>query len=120
MQSAMHRLLFLTLLGVGRLAAQTIDAAALDGLIEATRSSWDAPGVAVSIIRGDEAVYMKGFGLRRLGGSDVVTADTRFAIGSTTKAFTTAAMAILVDEGKMAWDDPVRKHVPFFRLSDPL
>src|SRR2546421_520169 len=55
------------------------------------------------------------------GGRDErVTPDTLFAIGSTTKAVTTTAMAMLADDGKMAWDDPVRKHLPTFRLSDPL
>ena len=48
-----------------------------------------------------------------------MTPDTLFAVGSTTKAFTTAAMAMLVDEGKMAWDDPVRRHIEYFHLADP-
>ena len=49
-----------------------------------------------------------------------MTPDTIFPLASCTKAFTTTAMAMLVDEGKMSWDDPVRKHVPYFHLSDPL
>jgi CubicO group peptidase (beta-lactamase class C family) len=115
----MLRFFLLCLLSLPSLAAG-IDSAALDALIENVRKAYQAPGVAVAIVHNDVAVYSKGFGVRKLGESAPVTADTRFAIGSTSKAFTTAAMGILVDEGKMAWDDPVRKHVPFFRLSDPL
>ena len=101
-------------------SAQSVDSAALDALVDRTLKAWEVPGAAVAVVRGDELVYLKGFGVKRLASSERVTPDTLFAIGSTTKAFTTAAMAILVDEGKMGWDDPVRKHVPYFRLSDPL
>src|SRR5687768_12678592 len=94
--------------------------AALDRIIETTRQAWDVPGVAVAIVHGDDTVYIKGFGVKRMGSSDPVTPDTRFAICSNTKAFTTAAMGILVDEGKLRWDDPERKHLPYFKLSDPL
>ena len=76
--------------------------------------------MAVAVVRGDEVVYLKGFGVRELGGNDPVTPDTLFPLASCTKAFTSTAMAMLVDEGKMDWDDPVRKHVDFFHLSDPL
>jgi CubicO group peptidase (beta-lactamase class C family) len=100
--------------------AAEIRPAVLDEIIEKHRKALDVPGVAVAIVHGDETVYIKGFGVKRIGEPDPVTPDTRFAICSTTKAFTTAAMAILVDEGKMAWDDPVKKHIPYFKLSDPL
>jgi CubicO group peptidase (beta-lactamase class C family) len=115
----MLRLFLLCLLSLSALAAD-LDSGALDSLIESVRKAYQAPGVAVAIVHNDAAIYAKGFGVRKLGESSPVTADTRFAIGSTSKAFTTAAMGMLVDDGKMAWDDPVRKHVPFFRLSDPL
>jgi len=58
--------------------------------------------------------------VREQGRDEPVTPETLFAIGSTTKAVTTTAMAMLVDAGKMGWDDPVRKPLPFFRLSDSL
>jgi CubicO group peptidase (beta-lactamase class C family) len=57
--------------------------------------------------------------VRELGSDKEVTADTLFPIGSCTKAFTATALALLVDEGKAGWDDPVRKHLPWFRLDDP-
>lgn len=115
----MLRVLLLLVLAC-RVPAQTLDPAALDAAIEETRKAFSAPGVAVAVVRGDEVAYLKGFGLRDVEKKLPVTPDTRFAIGSTTKAFTTTAMAVLVDDGKMAWDDPVRKHLPAFRLSDPL
>jgi len=113
------RLFFLLLSIVWALCAKT-DAAGLGRIIEETRKAFHVPGIAVAIVHGDSVMFAKGFGVREVGASAPVTPDTRFAIGSTTKAFTTAAMGILVDEGKMSWDDPVRKHIPFFHLSDPL
>jgi CubicO group peptidase (beta-lactamase class C family) len=100
--------------------AQAVDPAALDALMESAMKHWAPPGAAVVVVRGDQVVYLKGFGVRDVTTKAPVTPDTIFAIGSTTKAFTTAAMALLVDEGKMRWDDPVRKHLPYFRLADPL
>lgn len=99
---------------------QSVDQAALDALMKDALGYWRAPGAAIVVVRGDETVYAKGFGVRNVKTKEPVTAETIFAIGSTTKAFTTAAMAVLVDQGLMKWDDPVRKHLPEFRLSDPL
>ena len=80
--------------------------------------AWKTPGVAVAVVLGDEE-YIKGYGVKEVGTEDPITPNSLFAIASMTKAFTTAAMAILVDEGKMSWDDHPRKHLPYFRLSDP-
>ncbi|MFN0087069.1 MAG: serine hydrolase [Blastocatellia bacterium] len=99
---------------------QAIDSPAIDKIVEEAMKYWRTPGAAIVIVRGDEVVYLKGFGVRDVTTGQRVTPDTIFAIGSTTKAFTTAAMAILADEGRMNWDDPVRRHLPYFRLSDPL
>jgi CubicO group peptidase (beta-lactamase class C family) len=95
------------------------DAKAVDALVVEARKAFDVPGVAVAIVRNGEVIYLKGFGEKELGKKDPVTPDTLFPLASCTKAFTTAAMAILVDDRKMDWDDPVRKHVDFFHLSDP-
>ncbi len=112
------RVLTLLLLSAIALGAQTIDTAALDAAVEKTRATFQAPGIAVGLVRGDEVIYLKGFGVKRLGGSDAVTPDTRFALASTTKAFVSAAAAILVDEGKMQWDDHPGRHLAGFRLND--
>jgi CubicO group peptidase (beta-lactamase class C family) len=101
-------------------APPATDPATVDALIAEGLEKWHAPGMAVAIVRGDEVVYLKGHGVREAGKPDKVTPETVFGIGSLTKAFTATALAQLVDEGKLSWDDPVRKHVPFFHLSDPL
>lgn len=102
------------------LFGQPVDASIMDRIVQDALAAWQVPGASVAIIRGDDVVYLKGLGVKDLGTQQPVTPDTIFAIGSTTKAFVTTAMAMLIDEGKMNWDDPVRKHVEYFHLSDPL
>jgi CubicO group peptidase (beta-lactamase class C family) len=96
------------------------DAKAIAAVVERARKFWNVPGVAVAVVRGDEVISLQGHGLRQAGKKDPITPDTLFPIGSCSKAFTTAALAMLVDEGKVSWDDRVRKHLPSFRLADPL
>ena len=100
--------------------AEPVDAAAIDAAVKKSLDAWRVPGVALAIVRDGEVVYLKGHGVKSLDADGAVTPDTLFPIGSCTKAFTTTAMAVLVDEGKMAWDDPVRKHLSYFHLGDPL
>ncbi len=76
------------------------------------------PRVAVAVVHGDEVLLSKGYGIRDVRSHEDVDADTLFAIASNSKAFTAAALAILVDEGKVQWDDLVTKHLPWFRLHD--
>ena len=92
----------------------------LDEWIEKTRQTWQVPGLSVAIVWGDQVLLCKGYGVRETGKADPIDDQTLFAIASNTKAFTADAIAILVDEGKLQWDDPVQKHLPWFRLSDPL
>jgi CubicO group peptidase (beta-lactamase class C family) len=92
----------------------------IDALMQDTLKTWQVPGAALAVVRDDAVIYLKGFGVADLSSKEPVTPDTEFAIGSCTKSFTSAALAMLADEGKIGWDDPVRKHVPFFRLADPL
>ncbi len=91
----------------------------LDAEIERMIGDWGIPGAAVVVIQDDEITFAQGFGVRELGGTDPVDEHTIFAVGSTSKAFTAAAVAMLVDEGKVGWDDPIVDHVPIFQLSDP-
>ncbi|MCS6850589.1 MAG: serine hydrolase [Gemmataceae bacterium] len=100
--------------------AQTLNDPALDQFIEKTLHTWSVPGAVVVVVQGDRVLYLKGFGVRSLDDRQPVTPDTLFPLASCTKAFTATAVALLVDEGKMHWDDPVRKHLGWFRLSDPL
>ncbi len=80
---------------------------------------WGVPGMSVAVVRSDGVVFSGGFGATRLGGDEVVTADTVFGVGSVTKPITAMSAALLVDEGKLAWDEPVRTWMPDFRLQDP-
>jgi len=92
----------------------------LTEIVESSQKAWDVPGVAVVVTRGEEVVLMRGFGVRESGKADPVTADTVFPLASCSKAFTSTLLGILADDGKLSLDDPVRKHLPDFRLFDPL
>lgn len=86
--------------------------------VERVVEEWRVPGVAVAVVRDGEVVMARGFGERDVEKNLPVTEHTRFAIGSATKAFTSTVLAMLVDEGKLDWDKPVREAWPAFRLSD--
>ena len=96
-------------------AAPAVDQAALDRIVNEAMSVWQIPGAAIVVVKDGRIIHARGYGVRELGKTDPVNADTLFAIGSTTKAFTTTAMAMLTAEGKMNWDDPVRRHLNYFR-----
>ncbi len=91
----------------------------LDAYIETARQSWQMPGMSVVIVKDDKIVYSKGFGVREEGKPGKVDADTVFAIGSATKAFTAAALGMLVDEKKIVWDGSVHDYMPSFEMDDP-
>lgn len=100
-------------------APQSPSVAELDAYVARAVREWHVPGLAIAVVRDDSVVLAKGYGVRRIGEAAPVDAHTRFAIGSTTKAMTAVALGMLVDEGKVRWDDPVTRHLPAFRLSDP-
>src|SRR5262245_21387018 len=77
------------------------------------------PGVAIAIVYRDQVVFAKGFGVRRAGEEGKVDADTVFQVASVSKPVTTTALAVLVGEGKLRWDDKVNDLDPTFRLADP-
>lgn len=94
--------------------------ATIDAYAEKAREDWKIPGMAVAIVKDDKVVFAKGYGVRKLGNKEAVDKDTLFAVASNSKAFTTAALAILIDEGKIGgWDDRVSKYLPDFQLYDP-
>ena len=80
---------------------------------------WKTPGLAIAVVSNDSVVFAKGYGARELGKPEVVDAGTRFAIGSTTKAMTAMALAMLVDDGKVKLDAPVTTYLPTLQLADP-
>jgi CubicO group peptidase (beta-lactamase class C family) len=91
----------------------------LDAYARQALADWHAPGVALAVVKDDKVIFAKGYGVRTAGRPEPVGEHTVFAIASCSKAFTAAALAILVDEGKLGWDDRVTKYLPGFQLSDP-
>ena len=90
-----------------------------DARVEAVMKASEVPGATIAIVENGKVTHARGYGVKSLGTADAVDADTLFQIGSTTKAFTSAALAILVEDGKIGWDDRVIDHLPGFRMYDP-
>lgn len=88
----------------------------LDSLIERTLTTFDVPGIAVAIVKDGKVIHAKGYGVRSLKTGQPVDENTRFGIASNSKAFTAAALGILMDEGKLKWDDKVIKYIPEFQM----
>jgi CubicO group peptidase (beta-lactamase class C family) len=95
-----------------------IEEAQLDKLIEETLTAFDIPGISVGILKDHQIVYAKGHGVRSLVTKKNMNASTLVGVASNSKGFTCFALAMLVDAGKLNWDDKVRKHIPEFRLHD--
>jgi CubicO group peptidase (beta-lactamase class C family) len=112
-------LILLLMLVPASAGARELERRDLDRIVNKARVAWKVPGVSVAIVENGKITHVAGYGLREAGTSLPVDGDTLFGIGSTTKAFTTTAIAMLVADGRMSWDDPVRKHLPYFRLNDP-
>lgn len=87
--------------------------------VEALRKKIGAPGISIAIVENGKTTLAQGWGVRKLGENAKIDSETIFQTGSTGKAMTNTALAILVDEGRIAWDDPVIKHIPWFRMYDP-
>lgn len=91
----------------------------LDAYVEKAMKDWEVPGLALVVVKGDSVIYAKGYGVADLATGAPVDENTLFAIASTSKAFTVAALGMLVDDGKLSWDDKVIHHLPEFELADP-
>ncbi|MFM8933028.1 MAG: serine hydrolase domain-containing protein [Gemmataceae bacterium] len=124
----MLALIFFCLFGLRPIAAQEASAPSLpdawelqaENLTRLGMRFWRVPGCAVAVVHDGKVIWAKGFGTTALGGDQPVTPDTLFPVASITKSFTTTRMAQLVDAGKVGWDDPIVRHLPWFQLSDPL
>jgi CubicO group peptidase (beta-lactamase class C family) len=99
--------------------AQPLSSAEIDQVVENALKIFDVPGIAVAVIRDGKIIHAKGYGVRSLRTGRPVDEHTLFGIASNSKAFTAVALGILVDEGKLNWDDKVRKYIPEFALYDP-
>lgn len=91
----------------------------LDAWVARSMKEFGVPGLSVGIVKDGKVVVSKGYGVRKLGESTPVNENTLFGIGSNTKAFTTAALATLVDAGKISWDDRAYERLPGFQMYDP-
>jgi CubicO group peptidase (beta-lactamase class C family) len=103
-------------------AATPADAAPPQGFdqrVEQLRNQFGIPGVTIAIVEDGQPTLARGWGIREIGTNRPVDAHTIFATGSTGKAFTAAALAVLVDQGKINWDDKIVQHMPYFRMYDP-
>jgi CubicO group peptidase (beta-lactamase class C family) len=100
-----------------------VDSATLDDIeeyIQGVIQEWKVPGLAIAIVKDGEVVLSKGYGYRDVDERLPVTPQTLFAIGSVSKSFTVTVLGMLVDDGALSWDEPVRSYLPDFRLMDPV
>ena len=115
----MKHLTLALLIGTLASAASAAPPAGFEARVEKLRQQVGVPGMAIAIVEDGRPTLARGFGVRALGESAAVDADTIFPTGSTGKAFTVAALGILVDQGKIGWDDKVIDHLPWFQMYDP-
>jgi Beta-lactamase class C and other penicillin binding proteins len=99
--------------------SQVISSTQVDSVVERTLKTFDVPGIAVAIVKDGKIIHSKGYGVRSLATKQKVDENTMFGIASNTKAFTVAGLGMLVDEGKIKWDDKVTDYIPEFRLYNP-
>ncbi|RYE26425.1 MAG: serine hydrolase, partial [Sphingobacteriaceae bacterium] len=121
--SLYSKLTFLTataLLGTTSVFSQALTNGQIDSLAEKDLKLFNVPGMAVGIVKDGHLIYSKGFGVRSLKTQKPVDPETLFGIASNSKAFTAAALGILVDKKKISWDDKVTKYLPDFKLYDEL
>jgi CubicO group peptidase (beta-lactamase class C family) len=111
----------------GAACAQTTNAPAgatqaaaynLEADVQRVMKEFDVPGIAIAVVKDGKVLVAEGFGVRKRGEPAKVDGKTIFEIASNSKAFTAAALGMLVDQGKLSWDDPVIKHLPDFRMYD--
>jgi CubicO group peptidase (beta-lactamase class C family) len=91
----------------------------IDAYVESVRKAFDVPGISLAVVKDGKVIVAKGYGIRTVGKTEKVDAHTLFGIASNTKLFTATALALLVEEGKLEWDAPVVRYLPWFQLSDP-
>ena len=112
------RLFAISLVALGATPVRADPPANIGESVEILRQKIGSAGVSIAIVENGKTTLARGWGVRKLGENAKVDSATIFQTGSTGKAMTAAALAILVDEGKISWDDPVIKHIPWFRMHD--
>jgi len=111
--------LFVALFSAEISISQPITSASIDSLVEKVITAFNVPGIAVGVVKEGKIIHAKGYGVRSLKTRQPVTPNTQFGIASNSKAFTAAALGILVEQGKIKWEDHVRDYIPEFKLYDP-
>ncbi|MBS1557584.1 MAG: serine hydrolase [Bacteroidetes bacterium] len=116
----MKKLIFIFLLFIFRFSpAQPMNSKQIDDLAARSMKAFNVPGIAVAVIKDGKILHSKGYGVRSLNTLQKVDEHTLFGIASNSKAFTAAALGMLVEEGKLKWDDKVRDYIPEFKLYNP-
>jgi CubicO group peptidase (beta-lactamase class C family) len=103
---------------IAAIVAQPLSAAQIDTLVEKTLKAFNVPGIAVGVVKDGKLIHAKGYGIANLRTGLKVNENTLFGVASNSKAFTSAALGMLVDEGKLSWDDRVTDYIPEFKLYD--
>ncbi|MBB2146621.1 serine hydrolase [Pedobacter sp. LMG 31464] len=112
-------LLAIALFSTGSLQAQILTSKQIDSVAEKTLSTFNVPGIAVAVIKDGKVIHAKGYGVRSIKTNLKVDENTLFGVASNTKAFTAAALGMLVDEKKLTWDTKVIDVIPEFKMYDP-
>jgi len=92
----------------------------IDEIINSVQLKWNAPGLAVGVVKDGKVIYKKGIGYRNIDTKEPVTTNTLFSIASSTKSFTSTGLSLLVDDGKLTWETTVKQCIPWFELKDPI
>ena len=113
-------LLILSILSISNKAcAQPLTTKQIDSLTLKAMKVFNVPGMSIAIVKDGKAAYIKGYGVSSIATRQPVDENTLFGIASNSKAFTTAALGVLVNEGKLKWDDKVIDYIPEFQIFDP-
>ena len=112
-------LALIAIFSVHSLYSQVISSRQIDSLTELVLKTFDVPGIAVGVVKDGKLIHAKGYGVRSLKTMQKVDENTLFGIASNSKAFTAAALGMLVDEKKIGWDDKVQDYIPGFKLYSP-
>jgi CubicO group peptidase (beta-lactamase class C family) len=111
--------IFFIVFNFTNLQAQVISSPEIDALVERTLKTFDVPGIAVAVVKDGKVIHSKGYGVRSLNTNQKVDENTLFGIASNSKAFTSAALGMLIDEGKLKWDDKVTDYISEFKMYNP-
>lgn len=119
MKKIIFPLSLLSVLFINTVSAQFITSAQIDSVAKKTLATFDVPGISVAVIKDGKIIHAAGYGVSSMATGQKVDENTLFGIASNSKAFTAAALAMMVDEGKLRWDDKVTDYIPEFKLYNP-